>query len=500
MAYFTDGSTVPDCAEPAAIDLNLPIGPPGQSDAGSLPYWPKYHDLEVRQRRYYLQWLAQGRNFCPDLLGFTFLFFYGLERRAILDKEDQGLIFTEVMRLRHMYEASGVAVSHSWNSYSACFLWFLIVVTPDKFTITQVQDLCESSRYWREEQLASLLCWFASHEMPLPDWAAFIIAENLPESQRSVVIRRVPEQFHTLFCKRYDEQFKDALTLTCAKKDRTYAYRAASALFQNISVIQINPMGITSQFKPLAQIWNGCLEELRRLSTLVAKDGQEELTHAKWEAMPADLREGVEHPLTDSLCQLINESPVEGRSSIVSTAALARVLQIGNDDHLTLGQSRKICEMAEGIGYCVEPDARILSQAYRPGTMVAMFLRTTEEKVNPQLYLAGACMTHIGLMIAAADGATDQSELTVLDQELQRLFGLGGAELQRLDALRSLLCKIGPDTAAISRISKALTPAQRAGFGKLALAMVVADGVVTNEELKALRTCYAKLVDRQPRF
>src|ERR1039458_2586270 len=45
------------------------------------------------QRRSYLQWLEQGRASIPTELGYAFLFIYGLERRALVDRADQPDIF-----------------------------------------------------------------------------------------------------------------------------------------------------------------------------------------------------------------------------------------------------------------------------------------------------------------------------------------------------------------------------------------------------------------------
>ena len=83
------------CDEPAAIDISLPISSTTIPPCGrELPYWPTYQGLAPHQRRFFLQWLAGNRSSITPELGYTFLFFYNLERRALIDRSDVGPVFT----------------------------------------------------------------------------------------------------------------------------------------------------------------------------------------------------------------------------------------------------------------------------------------------------------------------------------------------------------------------------------------------------------------------
>ena len=83
MIYIFDSRCGSQNEEPASIDLALPVAPSGyRPSERELPYWPTYAGLSPGQRRNYLEWLAAGRRDIPCELGYTFLFIYGLERRA----------------------------------------------------------------------------------------------------------------------------------------------------------------------------------------------------------------------------------------------------------------------------------------------------------------------------------------------------------------------------------------------------------------------------------
>jgi TerB-like protein len=74
--------------EPALIDPNLQVSePPEQYIGMEIPYWPSYSNLPPQARGLYLRWLARGRKDPAVSIGVVFLFFYGLERRLITERE-----------------------------------------------------------------------------------------------------------------------------------------------------------------------------------------------------------------------------------------------------------------------------------------------------------------------------------------------------------------------------------------------------------------------------
>jgi hypothetical protein len=76
--------------EASCIDATLPIGRPIDEQPGSLGYYPHYAGITRRQRANYVQWLSHGR--CQPLsdIGYAFLYFYGLERRLLIEQKDLG--------------------------------------------------------------------------------------------------------------------------------------------------------------------------------------------------------------------------------------------------------------------------------------------------------------------------------------------------------------------------------------------------------------------------
>ena len=75
-----------------------------------MHYWPCYSMIDPASRAAYLHWLASGRKDPAAAVGYVFLFFYGIERRVLVDaqtseqarSEIDGLL-AEVERLLGIY-------------------------------------------------------------------------------------------------------------------------------------------------------------------------------------------------------------------------------------------------------------------------------------------------------------------------------------------------------------------------------------------------------------
>ena len=223
LVYVFGGKGFVD--EVSCIDLSLPIGKPIEEPRGSLGYFPEYSRLVPEERATYLQWLARGRTGRVPDIGYAFLYFYGLERRLLLEGKDLSPIVKEVLRLLKTYSASGPF--EDALSRFLCFSlagagiarltekWFETVFarTPDRGD---------------EQQLAVGLAWLFSHQRPLPASWALRLARLDPRAPRSVVLDRLPEAFAALFVKRYREVHGDGLPLQAARRDLEVTYRPAS--------------------------------------------------------------------------------------------------------------------------------------------------------------------------------------------------------------------------------------------------------------------------------
>lgn len=480
-------------SEPSQIDRSLPVRQ--AATATPLPYWPSYANATPEQRCIYLAWLGSDRKKLPPEDGYLFVFYYGLERRVLVDQSDFEPIFTEIQRLRAMHAAqSRQGPRGSFQHYSTELLWYLVCAHPDAIRERDIEALAKETRTWTEQSVAAVLGWYATNQHPLPPGLALIVAEQSTHSKRSVVLKRVREKFEELYTKRYEQEFGSGLLLRSAKAPRTLAYRPASSALGSQKVTIPNPAGLPSQFRKLSDIWNQCVDDLRKLSTVVKDKAASEMTLAAWEAMPKELKTGTDHPLAESIYELVERNTDDKGGTFFHVADVATLMGIEPREKLTLKQSRKIAETVEEAGFAVEPDARLSGQPYEREELLAVFPHAYEGEPDRERYIAASSILRFGVEVAEADEAVKDLEVSRIVEHVENAFQLNDHERRRCEALRSLLAKTGSDITGLGRKLKAeLSEADRRAIGRLLVVVAGADGTISKAEITALRRCYKSL-------
>ena len=120
---FYAGANMKDMVEPRLTEPSLlsPLYPVADSPEGAAPLesYPCYEYLSPEQRRGYIEFLASDRSETDDI-GFVFLYFYGLERRLLLDttkpgevsEEERASIVAEMLRLVEVFGDRSRSLCH----------------------------------------------------------------------------------------------------------------------------------------------------------------------------------------------------------------------------------------------------------------------------------------------------------------------------------------------------------------------------------------------------
>ena len=137
--FFYFGGQLPSTREYYGIEASLVddqlkiVDKPAIYEDHSLGYWPRYCSISAECRGAYIKWLAGNRSDPNIPLGYVFIYFYGLERRVIVDSivgsvDDLEFvaIFKEILRLKEIY-----GKSNSFNNYSARLLETMCILRPD---------------------------------------------------------------------------------------------------------------------------------------------------------------------------------------------------------------------------------------------------------------------------------------------------------------------------------------------------------------------------------
>jgi uncharacterized tellurite resistance protein B-like protein len=497
LVYVCDGQR--SSSEASCIDRRHPIGKPVAEPVGSLGYYPEYSRLSSDQRANYLQWLAGGRTGRLSNIGYAFLYFYGLERRLLIDDQDLSPVVKKVVRLLETYTFSG-----SFDGYLSRFLSYTLArsgigTLKEKW----FQAVFERTRAQRDEQhLAVGLAWLFSNERPLPPGWACRIARLDPRSPRSVVLERLPDQFNALFLKRYRDRYGNGMKLTAAKRDREVTYQPASPSRSPYasSSTELKPvkiphvMGIQSQFEPLVKIWRSCVEELKPLSRVMAK-GADVSNRAAYEALPGELKAETEHPDKSRWDQVAAEQAQEDGTVLVKVGMLAEIQGYAPRARLTAKQSEALAQTAHSVGFMIEPDPRITNRAYGWEDHAVLF-RPEDRPILPQdHHFAGASLLlELGMFIAAADGEIEEQEVNHIASFLESQFLLDPADARRLESLKRVFLKQHPSIAGTGkRLQKIANTRQVESIGQFLFGVANVNGSIEKAEITALRSAYRAL-------
>ena len=316
------------------------------------------------------------------------------------------------------------------------------------------------------------------------------------------MLDRLPDRFRELFAKRYREQFGDGMSLKVAKRDREVTYRPASPSLLDLSRASdaIKPvriphvMGIQSQFKPLIEIWTSCIEDLKPLSRAMAR-GAEVLTREAYEALPDDLKPGVEHPDKPDWDRIAAENAREDGAVLVAVGHLATIHGLPQRAKLTSRQSESIARTAHHVGLEIEPDARVTNRPYGWDEVVAL-LRPEESPRLPgdSRYAGASLMLEMGLFVASADGNVGDEEVDHITRFLESQFLLDPPDARRLEALKQVLMNRTPSLTGVGkRLQAVLTVEQREVVGRFLVGIAAANGTIDRKEITALRGAYKAL-------
>jgi len=491
--------------EPSAISRADTV----DSDASvqeELPYYPNYSALTPSQRAFYLDWLARGRrDDQPDALptGYLFLFFYGIERRMLVERDYDSSLWYEVYELLRLYGLT--RNSRSLVSYFSDFLHFTSYSQGAAEYAIVCQTLLELQER-RISELALTLTLANHHRMGQPlGWAiAHLVAKNLEDSRRSVVIERTGEAFKGMFRKRFEDLYPEGLSLQAAKRDQTVQYETGNSSINPrlcgylsgnsrpeaaVTLKVPGVMGIKSQFKNLSVIWNQCIEDLSgysraisRLSSSASVSNQDRLkAHL---ALPAEIRKNHLHPLSDPFETAFQACPEIDDIRFMPVAVLAGLLGFEERASLTQGQSEELAALIESLAHTIAPHPVILNLPLAWNQEVAITACPAVSSAPKEL--GGLLrLLYLAVLVASADGTIDESEMEVFHRTIRI-----GDEYSRIQ-IRATEAALTRDTHAVSkhlpRIAKSMHQEERMSVFKLLVHIACSDELLSSDENRLLR-------------
>jgi tellurite resistance protein len=468
-------------------------------DGRNIGYWPSYSQINPASRAAFLAWLSCGKKDPKTNIGYVFIYFYGLERRALVDAKDSAtapndipLIVLEVKRLLSIYGGNG-----SFRGYASNFLDILQVTDPSVKLYRETPQI--ETAHW-EVPLTIKVAFgqMAKDNVLVPAEWALAWAENDPLIPIRMPAQRCRQEFRELFKLRYKEQYAEGMKLKVNKSCLQGKYRPASSSFGGYIEIPIaNLPDLTRTTEPsskIAKIVNVCTDELEGYSRYLGRnpDGKNSIEASSYLPQPLIKKYGGAD--YNKLANWLNEKISNDIPITVPYSSILEQITSINGNALGKKEATAFANLLCKMGVGIEPDPRFGNFIPKPEQDVVIFKISDKASNSPSAeYSASTLVLHLASAVAGADGSVDASEERHLAEYLGGCLHLSHDEKVRLGAHTKWLLSSFPGMNSVKKRIELLKQDQRESLGRLMVGIAQADGDIAPAELKVLTNIYKML-------
>lgn len=487
--------------EPALIDPTLKVNVNNPDHSGqTMSYWPRYGDISPQARAAYLYWLSEGRKKPGAYIGYVFLFFYGLERRLLVDgpsiphyENDAVLIAQEVKRLLALYGSNG-----SFHNYASGFLSWIALTFPG---IKQISEAVDTSVDGYGIALSTKIelarCSLKGLPIPAKLALAWIIGD--PDTRLGVAASRCKREFETLFKIAYRKQFGSGLTIKPNRTLLSHQYRPASGGIPRSFHVKSNDLPDVTRLKApvekLRAIARACVEELGSYSRAVGKLADSSQKSIRELALlPSDLLVRVKHSALQKVSQFVQTAIKDKSMAKVPVKSLLTLWPTKDANKFNKKEHGGLAALLQALGYGIEPDPRYGNGRLKSGETAILFQLGSDRMSGARdAYLAATLLIQLSSAVAASDGDFSFSERRHLENRIEKALHLESAERLRLTAHLAWQAETPISFAGVAKRIEPLTEAQRKNIGEFLVTVAGADGVIDPAEIRILEKIYRQL-------
>ncbi|MGO9320524.1 MAG: TerB N-terminal domain-containing protein [Solirubrobacteraceae bacterium] len=477
--------------DPALINPRLPVNLRRPDLSGqAMGYWPSYTAITPAARGAYLRWLAGGRP-GGAYIGYVFLYFYGIERRVILDAQhdeqaraEVPALLVEVERLLGLYKGN-----NSFRGYAGDFLAMSHVAALSK-RVSELEPPGLRQGWELPLEVKLAVGAFAMDGEPIPGRWALAWALNSPDIYLRTPARRCEQEFAEMFLSRYTARYGGGARLSPGRTPLQLHYRPASASFGGSVELDCGGLPDVSRqpklTRELAAIVDEVTDQLDAYSRYVGRHNETNSPRAV-ALLPPELAAGRAPVALHTLIADVTATP-----SIFPTQRVAGLLG-STPGKLAKADAATVSALLAAQGVALEPDVRHGTINFSRHASVVLWRDTAAAAAPSEGFAAATVLLHLGVTISGSDGEISAPEERELEAALAHAFELASPERRRLGAHLAWLLKERPGIAGVKARIAPIPDAQRRMIAHYLLAVAAADGVITAGEVDSLRRLYGLL-------
>lgn len=194
------------------------------------------------------------------------------------------------------------------------------------------------------------------------------------------------------------------------------------------------------------------------------------------------------NPFAERWADGLRNNRIEFGFLSIRTNEIAALLGQSAKENFTLTESRELALAVQGLGYCIEPDPRYGAGNYWGSQELGIFPPVGGPVDRPSAQFLGAsALLQLCLLVAAADGSVERSELDRFRLFIEGQYQFSPQEHQRLIVLETLLVR-NPAAAKVTlgRTAKRVPQEKHLVIAQFLVEIAAADSVISPKEHKAL--------------
>lgn len=479
--------------ESSLIDPSLIINEKSPDyDADEMGYWPSYCDINPSSRAAYLEWLASNRNDPETSIAFIFLYFYGLERRLLLDSlkndKEKVKLIEELYRLKNVY-----GNNRSFNGYVNNLLAFLWVQNEGSYKVDNklIFSGIECSVVFK-----LLLAKCVNERKPISDVLALAWIRNHPDINLKTPARRCKREFNQLFKLRYTQKYGEGLSIPVNKTKLKFDYYPASSSlrgYQGIKLDLPDASRLKAPVKKMALLAEVCVSELDSYSRFLGRNENNKASLSSLVLLPSELISSIDNPTFNSLKQWLADQLVQSKG-VISVNALFEKFSDESPLIINKKESEMMAAIIEKAGFGMAPDIRFHHAKPDINESIIIFEEGHGEDFIPShSFNQVGTILRLGSIVAKIDGHVDAAEVSFLENLIENDNQLNKKEKSSLNAYLHWQLNTTLNMTGLKARLSSISDREKTAIGHILIGVALADGKIDSLEIKQLEKLYTSL-------
>ncbi|ORU93825.1 MAG: ATPase [Cycloclasticus sp. symbiont of Poecilosclerida sp. N] len=482
-------------AEASLVDDSLKVENKSSSfEDESLGYWPKFITLTPKGRGAFLSWLSSNRSDPETPLGYVFIFFYGLERRIVVDSIHQAVddaefksLFDEILRLKGIYGSS-----RSFSNYSIRLLEVMCLLRPHVVSDPDLEKSPQRDSLLFKHRLATTV----SEKKPVPAELALAWIRFYPDYNLKKPARLCSDEFSQMFAHLYSKKYGEGLVVKPNKTRLSIEYHPASSSLRGISFPQKDipdPSNLKGPINKLIVIANDSTAKLDAYSRYLAKPDTSRTDIEAILLLPDEL-DGLGSTLGLGEFKKWVDDAISTKNGLVNVEEFWTYTKSPLPAKINKKEAELIQNLAQKADYGIAPDTRYHHAKTSVDGKLVLFPEGHGKYFEPSKEFNAIGMTlRLGAMVATIDSRVDQREKNELMQLIDHDTNLSPTEKRSLHAYLLWRLNTPSNVTGLKARVGTLGKTEKLAVSRILVGVAMADGKIDPDEIKQLEKLYTLL-------